>query len=149
MAKKEPLLLTKGVYTRHSFNVRFGSVAAVRTHSSPMTALGWKADTRSGRMSALTDTGRSEVLKRADLNDRFRPRADAKQSIRLSMDARQRGVPLGHPQLAANSANAILFTTGIALLNARVEDRDRSIEAVIVQLRMIMRGAEAMGKATS
>lgn len=65
------------------------------------------------------------------------------------MDARQRGVPLGHPQLAANSANAILFTTGIALLSARVEDRDRSIEAVIVQFRMIMRAAEAMGKATS
>jgi AcrR family transcriptional regulator len=67
----------------------------------------------------------------------------------LVWDAQQRGVPLGHPQLAANSAVAILFTTGIALLNAPVEDRDRSIEAAIVQLRMIMRGAEAMGKATS
>jgi AcrR family transcriptional regulator len=66
----------------------------------------------------------------------------------LVWDAQQRGVPLGHPQLAANSAVAILFTTGIALLNAPVEDRDRSIEAAIVQLRMIMRGAEAMGKAT-
>ena len=39
---------------------------------------------------------------------------------------------------------AILFTTGIALLNTPVEDRDRHIEAAIVQLRMIMRGAEAM-----
>ena len=67
----------------------------------------------------------------------------------LVWDAQQRGVPLGHPQLAANSAVAILFTTGIALLNAPAEDRDRSIEAAIVQLRMIMRGAEAMGKATS
>jgi AcrR family transcriptional regulator len=67
----------------------------------------------------------------------------------LVWDAQQRGVPLGHPQLAANSAVAILFTTGIALLNAPVEDRDRSIEAAIVQLRMIMRGAEAMGKAAS
>ena len=67
----------------------------------------------------------------------------------LVWDARQRGVPLGHPQLAANSAVAILFTTGIALLNAPVEDRNRSIEAAIIQLRMIMRGAEAMGKGTS
>ena len=64
----------------------------------------------------------------------------------LVWDAEQRGVPLSHPQLAANSAVAILFTTGIALLNASAEDRDRSIEAAIIQLRMIMRGAEAMGK---
>lgn len=67
----------------------------------------------------------------------------------LVWDAQQRGVPLSHPQLAANSAVAILFTTGIALLNARAEDRDRRIEAAIVQLRMIMRGAEAMGKTTA
>jgi len=66
----------------------------------------------------------------------------------LVWDAEQRGVPLSHPQLAANSAVAILFTTGIALLNTPVKDRDRRIEAAIVQLRMIMRGAEAMGKAT-
>ena len=66
----------------------------------------------------------------------------------LVWDAQQRGVPLSHPQLAANSAVAILFTTGIALLNTPVEDRDRRIEAAIVQLRMIMRGAEAMGKTT-
>ena len=66
----------------------------------------------------------------------------------LVWDAQQRGVPLSHPQLAANSAVAILFTTGIALLSTPAEDRDRRIEAAIVQLRMIMRGAEAMGKAT-
>ena len=66
----------------------------------------------------------------------------------LVWDAQKRGVPLSHPQLAANSAVAILFTTGIALLNTPVEDRDRRIETAVVQLRMIMRGAEAMGKAT-
>ena len=66
----------------------------------------------------------------------------------LVWDAKQRGVPLSHPQLAANSAVAILFTTGIALLSTPAEDRDRRIEAAIVQLRMIMRGAEAMGKTT-
>jgi AcrR family transcriptional regulator len=66
----------------------------------------------------------------------------------LVWDAEQRGVPLSHPQLAANSAVAILFTTGIALLSMPAEDRDRRIEAAIVQLRMIMRGAEAMGKTT-
>ncbi len=65
----------------------------------------------------------------------------------LALDARKRGVPLGYPQLAADSAVAILFTTGIALLNTPAEDRDRHIEAAIVQLRMIMRGAEAMGQA--
>ena len=67
----------------------------------------------------------------------------------LIWDAQQRGVPLSHPQLAANSAVAILFTTGIALLNTRAEDRHQRIEGAIVQLRMIMRGAEAMGKTTA
>ncbi len=66
----------------------------------------------------------------------------------LVWDAEQRGVPFSHPQLAANSAVAILFITGIAMLDTPVEDRGRGIEAAIVQLRMIMRGAEAMGKAT-
>jgi AcrR family transcriptional regulator len=66
----------------------------------------------------------------------------------LVWDAQQRGVPLSHPRFAANTAVAILFTTGIALLNTPVGARDRRIEAAIVQLRMIMRGAEAMGKTT-
>jgi len=64
----------------------------------------------------------------------------------LVWDAKKRGVPLGHPQLAANSMVAILFTTGIALLNTPVEERSRHVEAAIVQLRMIMRGAETMGQ---
>lgn len=62
----------------------------------------------------------------------------------LVWDAKKRGVPLAHPQLAANSIVAILFTTGIALLNTPAKDRDKHIEAAITQLRMIMRGAEAM-----
>jgi AcrR family transcriptional regulator len=65
----------------------------------------------------------------------------------LVLDAEKRGVPMSHPELAANSAVAILFTTGIALLNTPVSDRDRYIEAAIIKLRMIMRGAEAMGQA--
>ena len=63
----------------------------------------------------------------------------------LVWDAKTRGVPLSHPHLAADSAVAILFTTGIALLSTPVEDRDRHIEAAIIKLRMLMRGAEAMG----
>lgn len=66
----------------------------------------------------------------------------------LAWDAEQRGVPFSHPQLAANSAVAILFTTGIALLDTPEADRDRGIEDAIIQLRMIMRGAEDMGAAT-
>jgi AcrR family transcriptional regulator len=65
----------------------------------------------------------------------------------LIWDARNRAVPLAHPGLAADSMVAILFTTGIALLNTPIGDRDKHIEAAIVQLRMIMRGAEAMGRA--
>ena len=42
---------------------------------------------------------------------------------------------------------AILFTAGIALLDTPVDERDRHVETAIIQLRMIMRGAEAMGQA--
>ena len=50
--------------------VRYGSLAVVQTNSSRMSALGWKADTRPGPMSALTDTGRSNALEEPDLNVR-------------------------------------------------------------------------------
>ena len=40
-----------------------------------MAALGRKADIQPGRMSALTDTGRSEALKQPNLNVRYRPEA--------------------------------------------------------------------------
>jgi AcrR family transcriptional regulator len=64
----------------------------------------------------------------------------------LVWDAEKRGVPLGYPRLAADSTVAILFTTGIALLDTPAEDRDRHIEAAIIKVRMIMRGSEAMGQ---
>ena len=40
----------------------------VQTHSSPMAALERKADTQLGRMSALANTGRSEVPEPAKPN---------------------------------------------------------------------------------
>ena len=64
----------------------------------------------------------------------------------LTWDAKNRGVPLGHPQLAAESTVAILFTTGIALLDTPAAARERHIENAIVKVRMIMRGSEAMGQ---
>ena len=64
----------------------------------------------------------------------------------LVWDAEKRGVPLGYPRLAADSTVAILFTTGIALLDTPAEDRERHIEAAIIKVRMIMRGSEAMGQ---
>lgn len=66
----------------------------------------------------------------------------------LVADAKQRGVPLKHPGLAADSAVAILFTTGIALLDAPPGDREKQAEAAVTKLRMIMRGAEAMARTT-
>ena len=63
----------------------------------------------------------------------------------LEEEAHERGVPLGHSRLAADSMVAILFTAGIALLDTPPEERDRHVETSIIQLRMIMRGAEAMG----
>ena len=65
----------------------------------------------------------------------------------LVWDADRRGVPIDHPRLAANSMVAILFAAGIALLDSPADVREKHIEATIIQLRMIMRGAEAMGQA--
>ncbi|MGB5331292.1 MAG: HTH-type transcriptional repressor FabR [Woeseiaceae bacterium] len=65
----------------------------------------------------------------------------------LEEEARERGVPLGHARTAADSMVAILFTAGIALLDTPADERDRHVETAIIQLRMIMRGAEAMGQA--
>jgi AcrR family transcriptional regulator len=64
----------------------------------------------------------------------------------LNWEAQERGVPLGHPEIAANSIVAILFATGIALLNTPSADREQHIESAITQLRMIMHGAETMGQ---
>ena len=64
----------------------------------------------------------------------------------LVWDAEQRGVTFSHPQLAADAAVAILFTAGIALLDAPAEKREQGIEDAIIQLRMLMRGAEGMTK---
>lgn len=64
----------------------------------------------------------------------------------LTWDAQRRGVPLGYPQLAAESTVAILFTTGIALLDTPEDHREQYIEDAIIKLRMIMRGSEAMGQ---
>jgi len=64
----------------------------------------------------------------------------------LEEEARERGVPLGHSRIAADSMVAILFTAGIGLLDTPPEERDRHVETSIIQLRMIMRGTEAMGQ---
>ena len=62
----------------------------------------------------------------------------------LAWDAGERGVSFAQPQIAADATVAILFTTGIALLNTPEESREAHIESTIVKLRMLMRGAEAM-----
>jgi hypothetical protein len=53
---------------RSTVNVAFGSVAVVKNDFNPMAGSGRKADTRPERMSALTDTGRSEAWKEPDLD---------------------------------------------------------------------------------
>lgn len=65
----------------------------------------------------------------------------------LEEEARERGVPLGHARIVAGLMVAILFTAGIAVLDTPADERDQHVETAIIQLRMIMRGAEAMGQA--
>lgn len=64
----------------------------------------------------------------------------------LEEEARERGVPLGHARIAADSMVAILFTAGIGLLDTPADEHDQHVETAVIQLRMIMRGAEAMGQ---
>jgi hypothetical protein len=47
-----------------------------------MSALGWKAAVHPGRMSALTDTGRSEALRRPEMNGNYRPEAEMNGNYR-------------------------------------------------------------------
>ena len=44
-----------------------GSVAVIQTDSNSMAGFGRLADIQLGRMSALTDTGRTEALKQSDM----------------------------------------------------------------------------------
>ena len=63
----------------------------------------------------------------------------------LEQDAKHRGVPIGYPRLAANAMVSMLFTSGITLLNAPAVDRERHIDAAVIKVKMIMRGAESLG----
>ena len=53
LPKLDPVLILNVVHV----NVRFGSLAVVQADSNRMAPLEGIADTRSGRMSALTNTG--------------------------------------------------------------------------------------------
>lgn len=63
----------------------------------------------------------------------------------LEQEADRRDVPLAYPRLAANAMVSIMFTTGIALLNAPEGDRDRHVDAAVIKVKMILRGAESLG----
>ncbi len=78
--------------------------------------------------------------------ERLMQTMSADLAVYLDEEARERGVPLGHARIAADSMVAILFTAGIALLDTPASERDQHVENAIIQLRMIMRGAEAMAQ---
>ena len=102
----------------------------------------------------FTNQGLSRMIVQESLSPES-PFREASESLFLSIssdlaeyleqEAQERGVPLGYPRLAANAMVSIMFTTGIALLNAPEADRDRHVDAAVIKLKMIMRGAEAMG----
>ena len=102
----------------------------------------------------FTNQGLSRMIVQESLSPES-PFREASESLFLSIssdlaeyleqEAKERGVPVGYPRLAANAMVSIMFTTGIALLNAPEADRERHIDAAVIKLRMIMRGAEAMG----
>lgn len=96
------------------------------------------------RMILQESTSRQPEFRRAA--ERLMQTMSSDLADYLEEEARERGVPLGHAQIAADSMVAILFTTGIALLDTPADERDRHVETAIIQLRMIMRGAEAMGR---
>jgi hypothetical protein len=55
----------------------------MQTHSSPMAALEWIADIEPGGMSALINTGRSEVLEMPKSNGSYWPDADTNALVCL------------------------------------------------------------------
>ena len=64
----------------------------------------------------------------------------------LSNEAKLREVPLGEPEIAADAMVSILFTEGIAMLTQAHRPAKRRQEAAITQLKLIMLGAETLGR---
>ncbi len=96
------------------------------------------------RMILQESTSRQPEFRRAA--ERLMQTMSSDLAEYLEEEARERGVPLGHARVAADSMVAILFTTGIALLDTPADERERHVETAIIQLRMIMHGSEAMGQ---
>ena len=101
----------------------------------------------------LTNQGLSRMIVQESLSPES-PFHDASEKLFLALssdlaeyleqEAQERGVPVGYPRLAANLMVSVMFTTGIALLNAPEGDRDRHVDAAVIKVKMIMRGAESL-----
>jgi AcrR family transcriptional regulator len=101
----------------------------------------------------LTNQGLARMIVQESLSPES-PFREASENLLLAMssdlaeyleqEAQERGVPLGYPRLAANAMVSIMFTTGISLLNAGEGERDRHVDAAVIKLKMIMRGAESL-----
>ena len=101
----------------------------------------------------LTHQGLSRMIVQESLTPES-PFRDASGNLFLAMssdlseylehEARTRGASIAYPRLAANAMVSIMFTTGIALLNAPDADRDRHIDAAVIKVKMILRGAESL-----
>ena len=101
----------------------------------------------------LTNQGLSRMIVQESLSPES-PFRDASENLframasdlaeYLEQEARKRGARLAYPRLAANAMVSIMFTTGIALLNAPEADRDRHVDAAVIKVKMILRGAESI-----
>jgi len=101
----------------------------------------------------LTNQGLSRMIVQESLSPES-PFHDASETLFLKLssdlaeyveqEAQQRGILVGYPRLAANLMVSVMFTTGIALLNAPEADRGRHVDAAVIKVKMIMRGAESL-----
>ena len=130
----------------------FALMENVRGHVTSGTSL-IRASVEAVYDFILTNQGLSRMIVQESLSPES-PFRDASENLFVAMssdlaeyleqEARQREVPVAYPRLAANAMVSIMFTTGIALLNAADADRDRHIDAAVIKLKMIMRGAESL-----
>lgn len=63
----------------------------------------------------------------------------------LELEAKRQARPIAQPELAAEAMVTVAFNLGASALDRSSAERDEIVERIVGEVRMIMRGAEAMG----
>ena len=69
----------------------------------------------------------------------------AERASRKELEAKRQARPIAQPELAAEAMVTVAFNLGASALDRSSAERDEIVERIVGEVRMIMRGAEAMG----